>query len=474
MLGDSHRGQGEEMFHAFFVDQLIPRNHILRALDAALDTRWVRDEVASCYSATKGRRSWDPEVVVRMMLLGYLYGYSEKRLCDEVRMHLGFRWFCRIQPSDPVPDRTTLVKLRNERWQQELWVKILEASIDACIKAGLVGGRHVAIDGTVIQANAAMGSIEPIEPPLSLRDHLLGRCGWVKFIPPEETPPPRKPPDDDLRPGGSADFRGQTRSNATHRSTSDPDAMLYRKGSCTGARLAYLGHAALDTKGRVVLAVTVTQAHTSAEWDAGAELLDEADARVGGTIEVVSADAGYGVERFLAEVEARGLEAHIPVRGKHDIRPEPPMPAWKRKVVEHAAARRAQMKRLGVRGRNRALRAARTRGYRISRKLRLRIEHLFGEAKTCHGLGRARYRGVAKVKRQMVLTAAAINLKRLAASLGRRRTAANAVAKSADGASFSPLSTSNRLRATVTGLQAALAAALAPVLLGENEVAVHA
>lgn len=358
---------------------------------------------------------------------------------------------------DPVPDRTTLVKLRNERWQQELGrVKILEKSIEACVKAGLVSGRHVAIDDTVIQANAAMGPIEPIEPPLSLRDHLLRRCGWVTFIPPEVTPAPEKPKDDDLRPGGSADFRGQTRSNATHCSTTDPDAILYRKSTCTPAQLAYLGHAALDTKSRVVLAVAVTQAHTSAEWEAGAKLLEEANARVDGRIEVVSADAGYGVERFPAEVEARGLEAHIPVRGTHDIRPEPTRPVWAGKVVEQAAARRARMRRLAVRGRNRALRAARTRGYRISRKLRLRIEHLFGEAKTCHGLGRARYRGVAKVHRQMLLTAAAINLKRLAASLGRRRAPAKAIAKRVGRAFFSPLSALIRLRKALTCLQAAL------------------
>lgn len=240
MLGDSHREHPEEMFHAFFVDQLIPPNHILRSLDKALDSRWVRDEVASCYSANKGRRSWDPEVIVRMMLLGYLYGYSEKRMCEEVQMHLGFRWFCRIQPSDPIPDRTTLVKLRNQRWQQELWVKILEKSIEACVKAGLVGGRHVAIDGTIIQANAAMGSFEPIEPPLSLRDHLFRQCGWVKFIPPEEKPAPEKPKDDELRPGGSAHFRGQTRSNATHRSTTDPDALARNRdfGSTTVPNLS--------------------------------------------------------------------------------------------------------------------------------------------------------------------------------------------------------------------------------------------
>lgn len=425
MLGDSHRDDPEEMFHAFFVGELIPQNHILRLLDRALDTRWVRDEVASCYSANRGRRSWDPEVIVRMMLLGYLYGYSEKRLCEEMQMHLGFRWFCRIQPSDPIPDRTTLVKLRNHRWQQELWARLLEQTVEACIKAGLVSGRHVAVDGTVIEANAAMGSIEPIEPPLSLREHLLKRCGWVKFVPKETEEEPAKPKDDDPRPGGSADFRGQKRSNATHRSTTDPDAMLYRKSSSTGAELAYLGHACLDTKSRVVLATAVTKAHTSAEWDAGAQLLDEANDRVGGAIEVVSADAGYGVDRFLAQVEARGLEAHIPVRGRsRGFRAR----KRRKRVVPHERPEQQRAKRLGAQGRERAIRISKSRAYRISRKLRLRIEHLFGEAKACHGLGRARYRGLEKVARQMTLTAVTINLKRLAVYLGRGKAPGNVAA----------------------------------------------
>lgn len=456
MLGDSHRNQSDEMFHAFFVHELIPQDHILRLLDRAVDTRWVRDEVASCYSANRGRRSWDPEVIVRMMLLGYLYGYSEKRLCEEMKMHLGFRWFCRIQPSDPIPDRTTLVKLRNHRWQQELWVRLLEKTIEACIKAGLVSGRHVAVDGTVIKANAAMGSIEPIEPPLSLREHLLKRCGWVKFVPKKTEEESRTEKDADPRPGGSADFRGQKRSNATHRSTTDPDALLYRKSSSTGAELAYLGHACLDTKSRVVLATAVTKAHTSAEWDAGAQVLDEANARLGGAIEVVSADAGYGVDRFLAEVEARGLEAHIPVRGRsRGFRAQ----KRRKKVVPHVRPVKQRAKRLGADGRERAIRIRSTRAYRISRKLRLRIEHLFGEAKTCHGLGRARYRGLEKVARQMTLTAVAINLKRLAMSLGRGKAPAKVAAmrvEAGGAAHFSADSCLDRLLNWLGGLFSAV------------------
>ena len=223
----------------------------------------------------------------------------------------------------------------------------------------------------------------------------------------------------------------------------------------------------------MVLAVAVTQAHTSAKWEAGATLLDEANARVDGRIEVVSADAGYGVERVLAEVEARGLEAPIAVPGTHDIRPEPTRHLWTGKVLEHAAARRARMRRLAMRGRNRALCAAGKRGYRISRKLRLRIAHPFGQAKTCHGLGRARYRGLAKVQRQMLLTAAAINLKRLGAPLGRRRAPAKAGAKRVECTFSLPFSAHIRLQQALTGLQAALTGIQTPALLGGRHALLH-
>ena len=151
------------------------------------------------------------------------------------------------------------------------------------------------------------------------------------------------------------------------------------------------------------------------------KLLDEADARVGGQIKVVPADAGYGVARFLGEVEAREIEPHIPVQGKVEERPEPALARRGRRIVRLDGARRARLKQLAIRGRNRAVRAKRTRDDAIRRELRIRIEHAFGEGKTCHALGRTRYRGLAKVNRQVLITAAVINLKRLIAWAGRRR-----------------------------------------------------
>jgi transposase len=409
MLGDEKRRETPELFHTFNVEQLIPPNHILRRIDAVLDTSWIRKEVEDCYSKV-GRPSWDPEVIVRMILLSYLYGLSEKRLVDEVRMHMGYRWFCHLQPSDNVPDRTTLVKLRNHRWSRDLWARLLEWTVQRCIEEGLVSGRHVSIDGTKIKANASLASLEPIEPPASLQDHLYERLGWERFVP--EKPEP--PDDDEPTPRGGTNFKGKKLKNDEVRSTTDPEALLYRKNDGEGAQLSFLGNFCIDTKSRVVLGARASQGRTSGEWIAGALILDDAARLLGRQPAIVTADKGYGVIRFYSELEKRGITPHIPPMRSAEQAQLPPSRVLRRKVVTLDKGRTHVDRRRGVHGRNRALHQMHTTGYRISRRLRLRIEHVIGEAKECHGLRRARSRGQQKVDDQVKLTAAILNLKRLA------------------------------------------------------------
>ena len=396
MLGDRKSWESGALFHYFDVDSLIPADHILRRIDSVLDTSWIRDEVADCYSKL-GRPSVDPEVVLRMILLGYLFGLSEKRLCDELAMHMGYRWFCRLQPSDKIPDRTTLVKLRNDKWKQDIWIKLLDRTVTACIEAGLVSGHHVSIDGTQIHADASIHSLEPIEPPTSIREHLLEVAGWGKSVPREQSRSEDDDTDDtdDVKPGAgdAQDFHGKKLSNDEVRSKTDPDARLFRKSYGVGATLSYLGHLCMDTRSRVWLAVRATPAHTSAEWTAAVEMLDRVKARLGDTLKIVAADKGYGVRRMLGALWQRGLKAHIPVQGKPQERNVPRLAEARRRVARLKVFKRQVEKRHQEIGRNAALRAHKTRTYGISRRLRLRIEHAFGEGKTCHGLARARCRG---------------------------------------------------------------------------------
>jgi transposase len=420
MLGDEKKLDTGDMLHCFTVEELIPPNHLLRRIDAVLDTSWIRDEVADCYS-DRGRPSWDPEVILRMILLGYLYGLSEVRLVDEVRMHMGYRWFCRLQPSDPIPDRTTLVKLRNEKWKRDIWVKLLEKTVRQCVEVGLVSGKHVSIDGTKIKANASLGSLEPIEPPASLKEHLLKRCGWERFVPEEEDPdPPPDKDDDDPTPRGGVDFKGKSLKNDEVRSKTDPDARIYRKNDGEGAGLAYIGNICIDTKSTVTLAAEASQGRTSGEWIAGANLLDEVERVLGKMPEIVTADKGYGVKRFYAEVDKRGIMPHIPPLHCDSEQPIPRSRLLAQKLVPLDRAKKLLIMRRGVHARNRAIRARYTRGFKVSRLLRLRVERLFGEGKECHALRRARYRGQDKVDSQIKITFAVMNLKRLAAWVGRR------------------------------------------------------
>jgi len=426
MLGDEKKFDTDGLFHYFNLEELIPPDHLLRRIDAVLDTSWVREEVAGHYS-DRGRPSWDPEVILRMILLGYLYDLSEVRLVDEVRMHMGYRWFCRLQPSDKVPDRTTLVKIRNEKWKSEIWFELLRRTIEQCAEAGLISGKHVSIDGTKIKANASWGSLQPIEPPASLQEYLLEKAGWERFIPDEEEEVEEPPDDDDdPTPRGGVDFKGKSLKNDQYRSKTDPDSRIYRKNDGEGAGLAYLGNLCIDTKSRVVLAAEASSGRTSGEWEAGAKMLDDVRLVLGRYPKIVTADKGYGVERFYAEVEKRGIEPHIPAQHCDTIKPEPRSRILGMKTVPMQRGKVLVQRHRGNRGRNRALQLRKTRGFQISRHLRLRVEHKIGEAKECHGLRRARHRGLGKVDAQVKITAAVMNLKALASA--PRKKAANVLA----------------------------------------------
>jgi len=216
--------QKDPMFHYFKMDDLVPQDHILRQIDKLVDFSFVRTVVKDCYCHDNGRPGVDPELVVRMLLIGYLYNLSENRLCQEVRMHAEKRLFCHMSSfEDRVPDRSTINKLRNHRWSKSgLFQTIMQRIVQQCIAAGLVGGRHLSIDGTQIRANASIKSIEPIEPPVSLDEYLAGIGFTRDTSASDNTTATSGHPQD-------RNFHGERFTNETHRSATDPDARLYKK-----------------------------------------------------------------------------------------------------------------------------------------------------------------------------------------------------------------------------------------------------
>jgi len=147
---------------------LIPPDHILRRLQAVIDFSFIDRLTEPLYSRT-GRPSVDPQVLVRMMVVGYLFGVtSERRLCQEVQLNLAYRWFCGLGLEDPVPDHSTFSKNRHGRFaERPLFREMFYEVVRQAMAHGLVSGFHLTVDATTVQANAAVHSLEPIVVPFS-------------------------------------------------------------------------------------------------------------------------------------------------------------------------------------------------------------------------------------------------------------------------------------------------------------------
>src|SRR5271163_1856136 len=154
MMGD-RKVQQDALFYEFSLERHVPDTHLLRAIDRFVELDGVRAYLAPFYSET-GRPSIDPELLIRMLIVGYCFGIrSERRLCDEVHLNLAYRWFCRLGLEGSVPDHSTFSKNRHGRFREsDIFRQVFEDVVRACMAAGLVGGEGFAIDASVIEADA--------------------------------------------------------------------------------------------------------------------------------------------------------------------------------------------------------------------------------------------------------------------------------------------------------------------------------
>ena len=156
MLGDlllmmGHHSRSESLFYYFRIEDQVPENHLLRLLDRHVSLQFVRDELRDSYSEA-GRPSIDPEVLLRILLLGYLYGItSERKLLEELRMHLAWRWFTGLGFDQEIPHHFTFSKNRHGRFQEsKLFEELFEQIVRQCVEAGLVQGKHLSVDGSFV------------------------------------------------------------------------------------------------------------------------------------------------------------------------------------------------------------------------------------------------------------------------------------------------------------------------------------
>jgi transposase len=299
----------EQLFYAFRLESHVPPDHLLRGIDAILDLGWLRTSLASFYSST-GRPSIDPELMIRMLIVGYSFGIrSERRLCDEVHLNLAYRWFCRLGLEGSVPDHSTFSKNRHGRFREsDIFRQVFEDVVRACMAAGLVGGEGFAIDASVIEADARRNrrvdgklTALPLDQQATrpVREYLtaLDDAAAVEAA---------KADEDDSTP------RGNRPAEPKSTSLTDPAAAWTNKGQMK-AVFAYGTNYLIDTKKAVIVDVEATPARWSAEVAATKTMLTRTEAKLGLMPQILAADAAYGSGLMLGWLAAHGIEPHIPI-----------------------------------------------------------------------------------------------------------------------------------------------------------------
>jgi len=302
MMGD-RQGCQDRLFFAFELDEVVPRDHNLRRLDAAFDLDWLRRELHPHYSHT-GRPSVCPELIIRMLLIGYCFSIrSERRLCQEVRLNLAYRWFCRLGLEDRVPDHSTFSVNRHGRFRESgVFRRVFERVVRRCMAAGLVGGEGFAVDASVIEADASRfrrvdGSevdwTDAQRASRPVREYLAALDG---DHPP--TNPRRKP---------------------KAMSPSDPTAAWTTRGRHK-VMFSYSLNYLIDTQNAVIVDVEATPTRISKEVEATGTMIERAGERLGLKPRRIAGDVAYGTGTLLGWLVDRGIEPHIPVwdRGRRD------------------------------------------------------------------------------------------------------------------------------------------------------------
>src|SRR5580693_9422416 len=299
MMGQQSRT--ESLFYYFRLEEQIPANHLLRMIDGHVDFRFVREQLKDFYSST-GPPSIDPEVLLRLWLVGYLYGItSERRLMEEVRMHLAYRWFSRLGFEREIPDHSTFSKNRHGRFRGVgVFLEVFEEIVRRCLEAGLVEGKRLTVDGTMVIANASpqhgakpeqLGQIAKVSR--TVREYLADLARENPVSENEEKPAPRSVA-------------------ARYLSTTDPDACWASKYG-TRSVPSYLNHYLIDNASCIILGVEATQARFRQETLAARRMLTHVKERFGVSPEGVGADKAYGSGEFLAWLLERSIQPYIPV-----------------------------------------------------------------------------------------------------------------------------------------------------------------
>lgn len=441
MMGRLNQDQGQ-LFYSFNLEEVVPRDHQVRGIAAILDLSWLHGELAPHYSRT-GRPSIDPALIIRMLIIGYIFGIrSERALCREVQVNLAYRWFCGLGLEDKVPDHSAFTRARNERFRNgDILRRVFERVVGACIDAGFVGGEGFAVDASLIEADANKCRSIPGDK-------------WDKDIDPTTA---KRAVKDYLSNLDNEAYGAASAKVPKFVAPSDPAAQ-WTGAQKSKAIFAYADNYLIDVKFGIIMDVESSRAIRQAEVGASRTMIQRTEDRFGIKPDWLAGDTAYGSAANLGWlVDEKDIEPHIPIIDKsnrddgtfsrsdfvydpdrnvyvcpagHDLKttgrvnyddtyryltslancrdcplkdqccPKSPQRKIARSI--HEAARDV------------AREIATTDAYEQTRRDRKKVEMLFAHLKRILRLGRLRLRGPSGAQDEFTLAAIAQNLRRLA------------------------------------------------------------
>ena len=445
MMGRLNHDQ-EQLFYSFHLDESVPQDHSVRQIAAVLDLSWVHLELASFYPNI-GRPSIDPALMIRMLLIGYVFAIrSERAICRELQVNLAYRWFCGLSIEDKIPDHSTFSRARHERFRDsDMFRRVFERVVQACMAAGLVGGEGFAVDASLIAADANKQRSIPGSQWRKTRDSQGASRAMREYLATLD----------------DAAFGAASKVTPKFISRSDPAAQW--TGAMRGpAFFAYADNYLIDVKVGIIMDVEASRAIRQAEVGASKTMIERTEARFDIKPERIAADTAYGSGANLNWLVNKKIAPHIPVIDKskredgtfsredftfdreRDIYtcPADKVLTTTRKIVNdeqllyRASKRDCDVCPFKLRccpkqparkiprsiyedARNVARALGKTKAFEQSGRDRKRVEMLFAHLKRILRLGRLRLRGPHGAQDEFTLAAIAQNLRRLANLVAR-------------------------------------------------------
>lgn len=458
MMGRREDSQGQFLY-AFDLDKVVPPDHLVRQIDGVLDLSWVHKELAPYYSHT-GRPSIDPVLMIRMLVVGYVFALrSERRLCSEVQVNLAYRWFCKLSVEDQIPDHSVFSRARHERFRDsDALRRVFEDVVAMCIAAGLVGGEAFSVDASLIKADVDKKKRVPGDPlnawpkadeaSRAVREYLTALDAARS--------------DEERGDKNDGGFGGGGRSKPPKEvSLTDPQATWVARPGLDPF-FAYDANYLIDNKAGIIVDAEGTRANRIVEIAVTQTMMDRVRRRFNLQPQRLAGDTVYGAVRLLKWLVDRQITPHIPVWDKSArsdgtfsradfafdqsrniyICPSGKLLHTTGTVIDGGTLRYRASKRdcdvcafkmqccpntparqiprdLHEDARDVARALAKTEAFEQSRRERKKVEMRFAHMKRIFKLDRLRLRGLSGARDEVLLTATAQNLRRLVKLLGR-------------------------------------------------------